>query len=88
MVDGRVQSKSELVAGLHGDGLGAVADAAADVAAQVGRGQVRDGAVLQPGRVAVAPDVLPDGILGPAGGELLEDVVAGDGVHGEGRGGG
>ena len=88
MVHSRVEGEGELVAGLHGDGLGAVADLPADIAPQVGRRQIRHRAVLEPGRVGVAADVLPGRVLGPAGRELLEDVVAGHAVDGEGRGGG
>ena len=87
MIHGRIQSESKLIAGLHVEGLGAVADLAADVAPQISRREIRDGAVLEPRRVGVAADVLPDGELGRAGRELLEDVVAGHAVDGERRGG-
>ena len=76
VVDGRVEGKSEGVARPHRDRLGAVAEVAADVAAQVLGAEVGHGAVLQPRRVRVAPDVLPRRELRRAGAELLEDVVS------------
>lgn len=83
MIDGRVEDEGELVASVHRDGLGPVADLPAHVATEVSRRQVRHRAVLQPVRVAIAADVLPGLVRGPADCELLEDVVTGRTVHGK-----
>lgn len=84
MIHGNVGVEGELIASPHGDGLGAVAGLAADVAPQVSGRQVLHGPVLEPFRVRVPADVRPRRIRGPTSRELMEDVVARDGVGREG----
>jgi hypothetical protein len=88
VVHRRVEVERELVARADRESFGAVADLPAHVAAQVGRGEVGHRAVLKPRRIAVAPDVLPHGVLGAGDGELLEDVVRRDGLGGQSQEGG
>lgn len=85
MVDGRVEGDGKLVAGLHGDGLGAIGYAAADVAAQVRGVEVRHWRVLQPGWVGVTPYIAPGWVLDPVRRQLLEDVVAARGCRESGE---
>jgi len=48
MINGSVQKERKLIPGFHAQRLRAVAHAAADVAAEVFRGEVRHGSVLEP----------------------------------------
>lgn len=82
MVDRSVQRKRELLSCLDTDGL-SPGSLCAQITSQIVRLQVSDGRVI----VCVLPNEFPDGVLGRAHGELLEDVMGRCAVDRQGKDG-